>query len=57
MRIATGTPQGVGMGRPPPRCLTPGDVLASYVEGIGEMRHRRVPAGRADANTDPDEER
>ena len=38
--IFTGTPSGVGMGRKPPRWLAPGDILSSYVEGIGEMRHR-----------------
>jgi 2-keto-4-pentenoate hydratase/2-oxohepta-3-ene-1,7-dioic acid hydratase in catechol pathway len=37
--IFTGTPAGVGMARTPPRWLAPGDVLTSYIEGIGEMRH------------------
>jgi 2-keto-4-pentenoate hydratase/2-oxohepta-3-ene-1,7-dioic acid hydratase in catechol pathway len=37
--IFTGTPSGVGMGRSPQRWLAPGDVLTSYIEGIGEMRH------------------
>jgi 2,4-didehydro-3-deoxy-L-rhamnonate hydrolase len=37
--IFTGTPAGVGMGRVPPRWLTPGDELCSRVTGIGEMRH------------------
>jgi len=57
--IFTGTPPGVGMGRNPPRWLAPGDVLTSYIEGIGQMRHRFVasgPGGR-DANSDPEEER
>jgi 2,4-diketo-3-deoxy-L-fuconate hydrolase len=40
--IFTGTPSGVGLGRNPQRWLGPGDVLTSYVEGIGEMRHRFV---------------
>ena len=40
--IFTGTPSGVGLGRTPPRWLAPGDVLASYIEGIGEMRHTFV---------------
>jgi 2-keto-4-pentenoate hydratase/2-oxohepta-3-ene-1,7-dioic acid hydratase in catechol pathway len=40
--IFTGTPSGVGLGRTPPRWLAPGDVLASYIEGIGEMSHRFV---------------
>ncbi len=40
--IFTGTPGGVGMARKPPRWLAPGDVLTSYIEGIGEMRHTFV---------------
>ena len=40
--VLTGTPQGVGLGRTPPRWLAPGDELTSYIEGIGEMRHRFV---------------
>src|SRR5690606_2042498 len=33
--IFTGTPAGVGMGRTPPRALQPGDVLETWIEGIG----------------------
>jgi 2-keto-4-pentenoate hydratase/2-oxohepta-3-ene-1,7-dioic acid hydratase in catechol pathway len=40
--IFTGTPAGVGMGRTPPRWLSPGDELVSAIEGIGQMRHRMV---------------
>ncbi len=40
--IFTGTPSGVGLGRNPQRWLAPGDVLTSYIEGIGEMRHTFV---------------
>jgi 2,4-didehydro-3-deoxy-L-rhamnonate hydrolase len=40
--IFTGTPAGVGMGRDPQRWLQAGDELVSWVEGIGEMRHRFV---------------
>lgn len=40
--IFTGTPSGVGLGRSPQRFLQPGDELVSYVEGIGELRHRLV---------------
>lgn len=36
--ILTGTPAGVGQGRKPMRFLRDGDVLESYIEGIGEMR-------------------
>jgi 2-keto-4-pentenoate hydratase/2-oxohepta-3-ene-1,7-dioic acid hydratase in catechol pathway len=42
--IFTGTPPGVGLGRTPQRWLQSGDVLTSYIEGIGEMRHTFVPA-------------
>jgi 2-keto-4-pentenoate hydratase/2-oxohepta-3-ene-1,7-dioic acid hydratase in catechol pathway len=38
--IATGTPDGVGMGRTPPEYLHDGDVLETEVEGIGLMRNR-----------------
>lgn len=44
--IFTGTPSGVGMGRDPQRWIQPGEVLTSYIEGIGEMRHRFVAAGQ-----------
>jgi 2-keto-4-pentenoate hydratase/2-oxohepta-3-ene-1,7-dioic acid hydratase in catechol pathway len=37
--IFTGTPAGVGASRTPPRFLQPGDVLESWVTGVGEMRH------------------
>jgi 2-keto-4-pentenoate hydratase/2-oxohepta-3-ene-1,7-dioic acid hydratase in catechol pathway len=40
--IFTGTPAGVGLGRNPQRWLSEGDELRSYVEGIGELRHRFV---------------
>ena len=43
--IFTGTPAGVGMGRDPQQFLHPGDVLTSWIEGIGAMRHRFVAAG------------
>jgi 2,4-didehydro-3-deoxy-L-rhamnonate hydrolase len=42
--IFTGTPSGVGLGRTPQRWLQPGEVLTSYIEGIGEMRHTFVSA-------------
>lgn len=35
--IFTGTPAGVGLGRKPPRFLSPGDVLVSYIDQIGEI--------------------
>ncbi|KXF51369.1 fumarylacetoacetate hydrolase [Rhodococcus sp. SC4] len=42
--IFTGTPAGVGVGRTPPRFLRDGDVLRSYVIGIGEMEQHFVAA-------------
>jgi 2-keto-4-pentenoate hydratase/2-oxohepta-3-ene-1,7-dioic acid hydratase in catechol pathway len=40
--IATGTPEGVGMGRAPQEWLQDGDVVETEVEGIGVMRNRIV---------------
>jgi 2,4-diketo-3-deoxy-L-fuconate hydrolase len=40
--IFTGTPAGVGMARQPPRALHPGQVLESWIEGIGTIRNRCV---------------
>jgi 2-keto-4-pentenoate hydratase/2-oxohepta-3-ene-1,7-dioic acid hydratase in catechol pathway len=38
--IATGTPEGVGMGRTPQEWLDDGDVVETEIEGIGVMRNR-----------------
>lgn len=40
--IFTGTPSGVGAARTPPRFLRPGNVLETWIEGIGTMRNRCV---------------
>ncbi len=40
--VFTGTPSGIGIVRKPPRCLRPGDVLESWIEGIGTIRNRCV---------------
>ncbi|MDR7402493.1 MAG: fumarylacetoacetate hydrolase family protein [Armatimonadota bacterium] len=40
--LATGTPEGVGMGFSPPRWLQPGDVMEAEVEGIGVLRNQVV---------------
>ncbi|WP_043830667.1 fumarylacetoacetate hydrolase family protein [Muricoccus aerilatus] len=42
--IATGTPEGVGIGFKPPRFLRDGDVVECAIEGIGRIRNtlRRV---------------
>jgi 2,4-diketo-3-deoxy-L-fuconate hydrolase len=53
--IFTGTPEGVGHTRKPPRYIRPGDVLVSRLEGVGEMRQTFVaalaqtPSSRKDA--------
>lgn len=36
--IATGTPEGVGMGNKPPRFLKPGDEMVLEVEGLGQQK-------------------
>ena len=40
--LFTGTPAGVGATRRPPRFLAPGQVLESWIEGIGTIRNRCV---------------
>ena len=35
--IATGTPSGVGLGRTPPRWLTPGEDVTVSIAGIGDL--------------------
>jgi 2-keto-4-pentenoate hydratase/2-oxohepta-3-ene-1,7-dioic acid hydratase in catechol pathway len=42
--IFTGTPSGIGATRQPPRFLQPGDVLETWIEGVGRMHHRLVGA-------------
>lgn len=37
--IFTGTPAGVGVARKPPRFLQPGQVLETWIEGIGTLRN------------------
>jgi 2-keto-4-pentenoate hydratase/2-oxohepta-3-ene-1,7-dioic acid hydratase in catechol pathway len=40
--IATGTPEGVGLGRTPQEFLNDGDVVETEIEGIGTMRNTIV---------------
>jgi len=40
--IATGTPQGVGLGQKPPRFLKPGDVMELEVAGLGRQEQSVV---------------
>ncbi len=44
--LATGTPEGVGMGFNPPKWLHPGDTIEAEVEGIGVLRNRVIAPGR-----------
>lgn len=37
--IFTGTPAGVGVARQPPRALRPGNVIETWIEGIGTIRN------------------
>ena len=44
--IATGTPEGVGVGMDPPRFLQPGEVVRCEIDGIGAIENRVIaPAG------------
>jgi 2,4-didehydro-3-deoxy-L-rhamnonate hydrolase len=43
--IMTGTPSGIGSSRTPPRFLQPGDVVESWIQQIGGMRHAVVSEG------------
>jgi 2-keto-4-pentenoate hydratase/2-oxohepta-3-ene-1,7-dioic acid hydratase in catechol pathway len=43
--IATGTPEGVGLGRTPPEYLQDGDVMEAQIEGIGTLRNQLVAFG------------
>jgi 2-keto-4-pentenoate hydratase/2-oxohepta-3-ene-1,7-dioic acid hydratase in catechol pathway len=43
--IATGTPEGVGLGRTPPEYLKDGDVVETEIEGIGMLRNQLRIAG------------
>lgn len=40
--VFTGTPDGVGMARRPPRYLQPGQTLTTWVTGVGRMEHHLV---------------
>ena len=42
--IFTGTPAGIGATREPRRFLQPGEVLTTWIEGIGRLRNRCVAA-------------
>ena len=37
--ISTGTPGGVGFTRQPPRFLKPGQIVRTFIEGLGECRN------------------
>jgi 2,4-didehydro-3-deoxy-L-rhamnonate hydrolase len=40
--IFTGTPAGIGATRQPPQFLRPGQVLNSYIEGVGTLADRLI---------------
>jgi hypothetical protein len=40
--IFSGTPAGIGAIRQPPEFLRPGQVLSSYLEGVGTMANRMI---------------
>lgn len=40
--LATGTPEGVGMGMKPPKWLQVGDEMEAEIEGIGALRNRVI---------------
>ncbi len=42
--IWTGTPSGVALGRPDKPFLQPGDILRTWVHGVGELQQRFVAA-------------
>jgi 2-keto-4-pentenoate hydratase/2-oxohepta-3-ene-1,7-dioic acid hydratase in catechol pathway len=44
--ILTGTPEGVGVARTPPRFLRAGDRFSVIIEGIGELANPVVDGGR-----------
>ena len=44
--LATGTPEGVGMGFTPPKWLQVGDVVEAEIESIGVLRNRIVAPAR-----------
>ena len=50
--IATGTPEGVGIGFDPPRFLKDGDVVEVEVAGIGAIRNRVRRMGAEQHGTD-----
>jgi 2,4-didehydro-3-deoxy-L-rhamnonate hydrolase len=45
--IFTGTPAGVGLGRKPPRFLSAGDEVVSYIDQVGEIVTRLVTSPHA----------
>jgi 2,4-didehydro-3-deoxy-L-rhamnonate hydrolase len=49
--IFTGTPSGVGVAREPKRFLAPGQLIESWIEGIGTMQTRTLAAVEAAAPT------
>ena len=49
--IFTGTPSGVGHARSPRRYLAPGDVLETWISGVGRLRNTFVEGPRRVSRT------
>jgi 2-keto-4-pentenoate hydratase/2-oxohepta-3-ene-1,7-dioic acid hydratase in catechol pathway len=49
--IFTGTPSGVGHARSPQRYLAPGDVLETWISGVGRLRNTFAEGPRHVSNT------
>ena len=49
--ISTGTPAGVGLGRTPPRWLSPGDEVVIEIDRIGILRNPVVAEEEQLANS------
>ena len=43
--IATGTPEGVGVGMQPPVFLQPGDVVRCEIDGLGAIENKVARPG------------
>lgn len=51
--IFTGTPAGVGGARTPPIFLNPGDILVSWIEGLGSLRNPMVATPDTESDGEP----
>lgn len=49
--IFTGTPSGIGFARDPQKFLVPGDVLVSWIDGVGSLRNPMVAQDAASVSS------